>query len=87
MPDTPPSPHRIGVREFRENLTGYLRQARQGSAFLVTSRGQVVAELRPPPVEERPRRQPGALKGKIWIADDFDETPEWLIDAMEGKAG
>lgn len=30
-------------------------------------------------------RQPGALKGKIWIADDFDVTPEWLLDAFEGK--
>lgn len=86
MPDTPPAPQRIGVREFRENLTGYLRQARQGTTFLVTSHGEVVAELRPPPVSERPRRQPGTLKGKIWIADDFDETPTWLIDAMEGKA-
>ncbi len=30
-------------------------------------------------------RKPGALKGKIWVADDFDETPDWLIDAFEGK--
>jgi plasmid stability protein len=27
--------------------------------------------------------QPGALLGN-WIADDFDETPEWLMDAFEG---
>lgn len=30
-------------------------------------------------------RTPGLLKGKIWVADDFDETPEWLLDAFEGK--
>jgi plasmid stability protein len=30
-------------------------------------------------------RTPGALKGKLWVADDFDETPEWLLDAFEGK--
>ena len=30
-------------------------------------------------------RQPGALRGKIHMADDFNETPQWLIDAMEGK--
>ena len=29
--------------------------------------------------------KPGALKGKIWVADDFDETPDWLLDAFEGK--
>jgi len=29
-------------------------------------------------------RKPGALKGKIGIADDFDRTPEWVIDAFHG---
>ena len=31
------------------------------------------------------RRQPGGLKGQIWTAPDFDETPDWLIDMFEGK--
>lgn len=30
-------------------------------------------------------RQPGAMRGQIGMADDFDETPEWLLDAFEGK--
>ncbi|WP_146215338.1 hypothetical protein [Blastomonas natatoria] len=30
-------------------------------------------------------RQPGALRGKVHMAEDFNETPQWLIDAMEGK--
>jgi plasmid stability protein len=29
-------------------------------------------------------RKPGSMKGKLWVADDFDETPEWLIDAFYG---
>ena len=29
-------------------------------------------------------RQPGSMRG-MWVADDFDDTPQWLIDAMEGK--
>lgn len=29
-------------------------------------------------------RQPGALRG-MWIADDFDEWPDWMLDAFEGK--
>ncbi|MEQ1726491.1 MAG: hypothetical protein ABL882_11265 [Sphingopyxis sp.] len=29
-------------------------------------------------------RQPGALRGKLWVADDFDQTPEWLVDAFYG---
>jgi len=30
-------------------------------------------------------RQPGAMRGQIHMADDFNDTPQWLIDAMEGK--
>ena len=29
-------------------------------------------------------RKPGLLKGKIWVADDFEEWPEGFLDAMEG---
>ncbi|KON62654.1 hypothetical protein KOEU_33040 [Komagataeibacter europaeus] len=48
LSDNASSPQKIGVREFRGNLTAYLRQVRQGSTILVTSHDQVVAELRPP---------------------------------------
>ncbi|WP_203074130.1 type II toxin-antitoxin system Phd/YefM family antitoxin [Falsiroseomonas ponticola] len=80
-------PRRVGVRELRDNLTGFLREAREGKAILVTSHDQVVAELRPPPPDSAPRRQPGTLAGRIRIASDFDETPPELLDAMEAPLG
>ncbi len=79
------SPRRVGVREFRANLTGYLQQVRQGASFLITSHDEVVAEIRPPAMARRLPRRPGALRGKIWMAPDFDEWPEDLLDAREGK--
>jgi antitoxin (DNA-binding transcriptional repressor) of toxin-antitoxin stability system len=75
----------VGVRELRGNLTGFLRQVRQGRSFLVTSHDEVVAELRPPPVATRPARQPGALRGRIRMAEDFDTLPPDLLAAMEGE--
>ena len=36
-----------------------------------------------PYVETLEPRQFGRLKGKIWIAHDFDETPQWLISAFK----
>ena len=76
-------PVRIGVRELRGKLGEYLRQARLGARFLIVSRGQPVAELgAPAAVEGKAPRTLGALRGKIWIADDFDEWPEGFIDAM-----
>ena len=84
--DQEAQPVRIGVREFRGNLTGFLRQVRQGTSFLITSHDQVLAEIRPPPSTERPRRQLGALRGRIQIAPDFDALPPDILAAMEGEA-
>ncbi|MBD0273144.1 MAG: prevent-host-death protein [Acetobacteraceae bacterium] len=82
-----PQPRRVGVREFRADLAGFLRQARRGASFLITSRDQALAELRPPPEAERPRRRPGALRGKIRMAPDFDTLPPDVLAAMEGEEG
>jgi len=83
--DKVPQPQRVGVREFRGNLSGFLRQARLGGSFLIMSRDQVLAEVRPPPPAERPRRRPGSLRGKIRMAPDFDALPPAVLAAMEGE--
>jgi antitoxin (DNA-binding transcriptional repressor) of toxin-antitoxin stability system len=80
-------PRRVGVREFRGNLTGFLREVRQGRSFLITSHDQVLAELRPPAPASRPRRRPGALRGRIRMAADFDTLPPDVLAAMEGEEG
>ena len=89
MPDpvtvSPAPPRRVGVRELRGNLTGFLRQVRQGASFLVTARGEVLAEIRPPAPSIRPARRPGALRGRIRIGPDFDTLPDELLSAMEGR--
>jgi antitoxin (DNA-binding transcriptional repressor) of toxin-antitoxin stability system len=77
------TPRKVGVREFRGNMTGFLRQAKQGTSFLITSHDEVVAEIRPPSRPERPRRQPGALRGRIRMAPDFDTLPAEVLAAME----
>jgi antitoxin (DNA-binding transcriptional repressor) of toxin-antitoxin stability system len=76
---------RVGVRELRANLSELLRQARQGTSFLVMSRNEVIAEIRPPSGVEGPRRIPGLLKGKIRMAEDFDMLPDDVLWAMEGN--
>ena len=72
-------------RDLRENLAGYLRQARQGREFIVTSRGEEVARLGPPQSAERRHRQSGWMAGQVWMAEDFDETPDEVIHALEGE--
>jgi antitoxin (DNA-binding transcriptional repressor) of toxin-antitoxin stability system len=38
----------VGIRDLKAHLSGYLRDVARGDTVLVTDRGQVVAELRPP---------------------------------------
>ena len=38
----------VGIRELKNRLSQYIRLVRRGETVLVTDRGAVVAELRPP---------------------------------------
>ncbi len=76
---------RVGVREFRSNFTAFMRKVQAGQSFLVTSHDEVVAEVRPPPAARMAQRRPGALRGKIHMAPDFDVLPDDVVAAMEGR--
>jgi antitoxin (DNA-binding transcriptional repressor) of toxin-antitoxin stability system len=44
----------VGIREFKDRLSEYVRMARRGEDILLTERGEVVAELRGPGAIGRP---------------------------------
>jgi antitoxin (DNA-binding transcriptional repressor) of toxin-antitoxin stability system len=76
---------KVGIRNFRINMGGFIRRARSGEVIVLTSHDKQVAELHPPaPWVETAHRKPGALKGRIKIAPDFDTLPEEIIEAFEG---
>ena len=61
----------VGIRQLKNNLSKYVRQVEGGAVVVVTDRGRIVAELRPP-AERRPDIHPGLLemerKGQIRLA-------------------
>ncbi len=73
---------RVGVREFRGNLNAFLKEVEAGQTLVLTSHHKVVAEIHPPS-QATINRTPGALRGKIKMADDFDTLPEAELKAME----
>lgn len=76
---------KVGVRQFREHMSGFLRRASTGEVIVLTSHDKQVAELHPPYGGPREaRRKPGTLKGRIKIGPDFDKLPEDVIEAFEG---
>lgn len=80
-----PSTRRVGVREFRDNLTSFLKQIEDGQRFVLTSNHKVVAEIGPPS-KGTAVRKPGALRGKIKVAEDFDSLPADVLSSMEDEA-
>lgn len=81
-PDDSP-PRRVDLSEFQSNMTAILQEARNGRSFLLASQGEILAELRPPSPSPRPLRRPGALRGRIKMADDFSTLPVEVLAAMD----
>ncbi len=57
-----------------------------GEDVVIARAGKAIARLVPAAAQTQPRT-PGARRGQVVIADDFDETPEDLIAAFHGDTG
>jgi prevent-host-death family protein len=67
------------MHEAKSQLSKLVDAALAGEEVIIQRAGKPAVRLVPiaPPVVER---KPGAWKGKVWIADDFDDTPQDIID-------
>ncbi len=85
----------VGVRELKNRLSEYLRRVAEGEVVIVTDRGRVVAELRPPglvpdPVPEGFEGMPlrfwqSVASGRIRLGQPGRPTLE-LLDRPAGLA-
>ncbi len=66
---------RVNIHEAKTHLSRLVDRAAEGEEITIARAGKPVALLVAyrPPVE---RRQPGAWRGRVWIAPDFDESPD-----------
>ena len=63
----------VNIHEAKTNLSQLVEEAANGNEIIIAKAGRPVARLVGMDVDGTPRPR-GLLKGKIWIADDFD-TP------------
>jgi len=69
------------ISEAKAQLSALVEKVMAGQEVIIGKAGKPVAKLVRYEQNEKPR-QPGALKGKIKIADDFDELPSDIADAF-----
>ena len=60
-----------------------MQKALNGEEVIIERDGKPVAKVSP--IKSDDEEWFGMDDGKGWIADDFNETPQEFIDALEGK--
>lgn len=73
----------VNVYEAKTRLSQLLDQAASGDEVVIARNGRPVARLVAVSTRSGHRRG-GAWRGKGWVAPDFDETPQELIDLFYG---
>ena len=78
----------ININEAETRLPELGELAWQGEEIIIAKDGKPYLTLTPyreEPAGAKKERQLGRLKGQIWIAPDFDETPQEIIDLFENS--
>lgn len=76
----------INIQEQTEDyLTQLVKRAIAGEKIIFDSNGTSVAKLVPLEQDSKKPRRGGQWKGKVKIAEDFDELPESFMAAFRGK--
>ena len=76
----------VNIHEAKTHLSRLIERAAAGEEIVIAKAGRPVARLVAYENRFEPRT-PGAMRGLIWIAEDFDETPSSVIEAFEGTGG
>lgn len=71
----------INISEAKAQLSALIEKVLAGEEVVIGKAGKPVARLVRYKRSEEPR-MPGALKGKIKIADDFDDMPNDIAESF-----
>jgi len=72
------------ICEASIHFSRLVERASEGEEIVIGKAGKPLVKLVPYRPREEPR-QPGQWRGKVKIADDFDELPDDVGRAFEGK--
>jgi prevent-host-death family protein len=74
----------VNMRVARTKLTQLIERARAGEEIIIAKAGEPLVRL--VPVRRGANaRVPGRWRGKVWMAKDFNDLPDDILDAFERK--
>jgi prevent-host-death family protein len=75
----------VNIHAAKTHLSRLVDEVAAGEEIVIAKAGKPLARLVPFATHREPRR-PGLMKGKLWIAEDFDEPlPEEILAAFRGE--
>ncbi|MEN8179065.1 MAG: type II toxin-antitoxin system Phd/YefM family antitoxin [Pseudomonadota bacterium] len=75
--------HQVNMHEAKTQLSKLVDEVQSGEEVIIARSGKPVARLVPYEARKTPRK-PGRWSSRVRIAEDFDETPQEIIEAFEG---
>ena len=75
----------VNMHQAKSSLSRLVERALAGEDVVIARNGEPLVRLVPIPKQTREPRVPGRMKGKIWIAPDFDEMSEEELRDWEGR--
>lgn len=83
----------VNIHEAKTHLSRLVERASAGEEIVIAKAGEPRARLVPLEPPRRARREPGSMRGRIWLADDWDspetnaEIAGWFYEDHEMPAG
>ncbi|MBF0244565.1 MAG: type II toxin-antitoxin system prevent-host-death family antitoxin [Planctomycetes bacterium] len=75
----------VTEQELSSRMQSLLEDVQRGAEIVISRSGKPLARLLPLEKDNSPIRF-GVLRGKAWVADDFDAPlPEAVLAAFEGR--
>ncbi len=75
------------IPDAKASLSKLIEQVLQGHEVIIGKAGRPIAKLVPYDVDTSPRTLgAGNWRGKIWLADDFDDLPDETLALFTGVA-
>lgn len=75
----------INIHEAKTHLSRLLEQALEGEDIVIAKSGVPMVRMIPYVSPKRMLAPPGAMKGEIKIADDFDEDLSSMFDCLSER--
>jgi prevent-host-death family protein len=72
----------VNMHQAKTSLSRLVERALAGEDIIIARNGEPLVKLVPIPKERKPR-VPGRLKGKVWIAPNFEFTDAEIEELFE----